>query len=82
MTTTPENAMKAARAYVLENRPWCTVSGLVEDATDYLVCTTSDGPVMVGPGFLFISKATGKIWSAAPQPDVMVKLDNMWPCRP
>lgn len=67
--------MKAARAYVLQHRSWCTVSGLKEDATDYFVCTTSAGPVMSGPGFLFISKVTGRVREIAPGQDVAPGVD-------
>lgn len=60
--------LDAARAYVAEEQPWCHVVRLLEDATDYLaVLELNEGEPEwpLGPGPVFVSKATGEVWSDA-----------------
>lgn len=79
--TTPEEALKAARAYVLRNRSDCRVKELLEDASDYfVVLELTDGYTewQLGPGPIFVSKKTGKVWGEA-FGNVLGKIDGMQP---
>ena len=80
MTTTPEEALEAARAYVAENRAYCHVVALFEDERDDLACLGLDPgmhwPIGLGP--VFVSKATGKVGSDA-YGNVLAKIDRMQP---
>lgn len=57
------NPLQVAEAYVDEHRPWCRVSGLLEDDQDYLVATElKDGQEWpLGPAAMLISKFTGAL---------------------
>lgn len=74
--TTPEKARSTLEAWIVENRPWVTISDMLEDETDYFAQVKYDGPVKVGEAFLFVSKETGKMWHGIPF-DVLDKLDGM-----
>lgn len=67
MTTTGK-ALETARAYVTQNRSGCHVVELLEDEKDYYVQLALDDPKgawPLGPGPIFVTKATGKLWSDA-----------------
>lgn len=74
--TTPEQATGTASAYVAEHRHGCWVSGLQEDADDYLAVLSKDGPWPAGHEFVFVSKATGKLWTGTPG-EVIEKVGGM-----
>lgn len=79
MTTTAEKAQQLSEAYVLANRPGCRVKKLLEDSTDYLAALELEPGSpgwRDGEGFIFVSKATGRVWVAAPG-DVLEKIDGM-----
>jgi hypothetical protein len=67
MTTTPQAALKAARAYYAEHRDYARVVGLLEDQDAFLVLAEPlpeyDHPdfLLLGPGPVLISKATGEV---------------------
>lgn len=63
---THERALETAGLYVLTDRPGCRVKELWEDDEDYLVVVEKDGPIRVGEAFIFVKKATGRLWLAAP----------------
>lgn len=72
--------LDAARAYVAEHQWWCQAVGLLEDDTDYFAMTEllpgMEWPL--GPGPVFVSKATGEVWSDA-YPVVADKIEAMRP---
>lgn len=80
--TTPEAALDTARRYVAEERGYyCHVAGLLEDESDYYILLALNEPDVgwpLGPGPLFISKATGKVWGDA-FGNVLDKIDAMRP---
>jgi hypothetical protein len=81
--TTPEQALDAARRYVAEERGYCHVAGLLEDESDYYIRLELNDPRMqwpLGPGPLFVSKATGEVWGDA-FGNVLDKIDGMEPVR-
>ena len=82
--TTPEQALDAARWYVAEERGYyCHVVGLLEDDSDYFVVLELNDPRLdwpLGPGPIFVSKATGELWSDA-YGNVLDKIDGMRPVR-
>lgn len=66
--TKPEETLRTARAFVAENRPSCRVERLLEDGMDYFVQLSLNDPNggwPLGPGRLFVTKATGELWSDA-----------------
>lgn len=75
---TPDQALQAFEAYVNENQPYCHVEGLLEDETDYFVLLALDPGMewLLGPGPIFLSKATGKVWGEA-YGNVLDKIDRM-----
>ena len=81
-TTTPEDALKAARSYVSKNRgSYCHVVGLLEDDLDYFVQTELNDPAdhwPLGPAAILISKATGKLYDEA-WGNVIGRFDSMTP---
>jgi len=79
--TTAEDALQAARAFVAQNRPGCHVDGLLQDERDYLALLELDDPDggwPLGPGPVFVSKASGKVWSDA-YGNVVDKIEAMQP---
>lgn len=82
--TTPEQALDAARRYVAEERSYyCHVTGLLEDDSDYYVLLALNDPRLdwpLGPGPLFVSKATGDVWGDA-FGNVLEKIDLMQAVR-
>ncbi len=77
--TTPEAALEAARRYVAEHRTGCHVTGLLEDESDYFAVLELNDPRVdwpLGPGPVFIAKATGEVWSDA-YGNVLDKIDGM-----
>lgn len=76
--TSREAALQAVRAYVAQERPYCHVTGLVEDESDFLAELALNPGMQwpVGPGPLFVSKATGEVWSDA-YGAVMEKIGRM-----
>lgn len=77
--TTPEDALQAARRFVAQNRPGCHVEGLLEDDRDYLALLELDDPDgawPLGPGPVFVSKASGMVWTDA-YGNVLDKIDGM-----
>lgn len=82
--TTNEEALQTAKDYVLANRPGCRVRHLLEDDLDYLAALElAEGQTewRDGEGFIFVSKATGRVWIAAPG-DVLEKIDKMLAVAP
>lgn len=69
LTTTPEQALRIATAYVAEHR-LRRVTGLLEDADDYLVQLRRPRQVQLGPGYIFISKQTGDLRHAPLVPNL------------
>lgn len=63
---TPQQAMERAEAYCVKTWPDVHVVGLLEDARDYLAAVKYDGPERDGEEFVFVRKATGRVWTAAP----------------
>ena len=79
--TTPEAAFETARRYVAGHRTECHVAGLLEDELDcfaVLELKSPDGLWSLGPGPVFVSKATGELWSDA-YGNVLDKIDVMRP---
>lgn len=79
--TTPEQALQAARRFVAQNRTGCHVEGLLEDERDYLALLALNDPSgawPLGPGPVFVSKASGRVWSDA-YGNVVEKIDGMQP---
>ena len=74
----PDAALAIAKAFVAAERSWATVTGLLEDTTDYFVVLKAEH-YPLGPGPLFISKATGQVWSDA-YGHVLDKIDAMTSC--
>lgn len=78
--TTPEQALKAARAYVHASRTSVTVAKLVEDDRDYFAHLKLVPPAtewIVGHGFVFVNKASGKVWESPVDLDILDKIDGM-----
>lgn len=61
--TTVAQAVQTAEAYVAESRPWCFVTGVLENDTDYFVATELNPGYQwpLGPGAILISKETGEL---------------------
>jgi hypothetical protein len=71
-------------AYMAMDRRYCQVDELWEDEQDYFATTELVPPHIswpLGPGFVFVSKATGELWQAAPG-EVLDKIDAMVPVPP
>lgn len=75
--------LETAQAYVAENRPWCRVTGLLEDTEDYFVVTEllpgQEWPL--GPAAMLISKESGELRLEA-YGNVMDQVDAMSPVQP
>lgn len=77
MTTAPEAALAVVQKFVEDERVSSSVKALWEDADDYFAVLASDGPVIVGEAFIFVSKKTGKLWQGSV--DRLDKIDGMQP---
>ncbi len=77
---TPEAALEAARRYVADNRTGVHVERLLEDESDYFAVLELDPGMQwsLGPGPVFVAKATGEVWSDA-YGNVLDKIDGMQP---
>lgn len=71
--TTPEAALKTARAWCAKREPGWIVTGLLEDETDWFLVVDDQGVTPCGGESVWISKATGKIWTA----NVITHLDKV-----
>jgi hypothetical protein len=72
-------ALIVAEDYVRDHRPEARVNGVLEDAEDYFVqlrLAPGHTEWIMGPGPIFISKATGTVWSDA-YGNVLDKIDGM-----
>lgn len=79
MTVSVDEARKTAEEFVAENRLGAHVDQLLEDEQDYFVQLKLDDGTdhwPIGWAFIFVSKATGKLYELAPG-DGVLKLDNM-----
>jgi hypothetical protein len=75
---TREEALQLAREYVTEERPWSTMAELLEGDEDYFVREElrPGWQWPLGPGPLFIAKATGEVRVEA-FGDVIEKIGRM-----
>lgn len=71
---TPQQANQLFRAYFPRHR---RITGMFEDEADYFAATEVDGPERDGYEFAFVRKNTPKLWTAAPTPDILNKIDAM-----
>jgi len=68
VVTTADHALETIRKYLLANRPHASLSHLLEDDSDWFAVTELAPPFTewpVGDSFIFVSKATGQLWTAA-----------------
>lgn len=66
MTTTPEQALERAGAYLATNRPGVTAVGLWEDSRDYMVSLKYPHDLFpLGEAAILVRKDTGRVWTLA-----------------